>query len=126
MNSIRSALVVAGLILVGTWIITFSGWIDPAFAAQGRFQGLIMGLIVAWSGNALPKRLAEEKRACLARAGYKKRQRIGLAFVLGGAGYSLAWLAAPIDIAAPLAITSMLLALAIVALIVKASAKPLA
>ncbi|MEL7313215.1 MAG: hypothetical protein AAFN07_16985 [Pseudomonadota bacterium] len=124
MNSVRSALLVAGLILLGAWIVKQGGWIDPGFAAEGRYQGLIMGLIVAWSGNALPKRLAEERRACTTRAGYKKRHRIGLAFVLGGLGYSLAWLAAPIDVAAPLAITWMLLALAVVAWIVKASAKP--
>jgi hypothetical protein len=71
-----------------------------------RVQGVIMGLVVVVFANAAPKTLTPLARLrCDPVAEQAVRRFAGWSLVLGGLGYALAWLAAPLAVANPLAIT---------------------
>ena len=62
------------------------------------------GLIVAWSGNTIPKTLTPlEQLACDPARHQARLRRAGWAFVLAGLGWALSWLLLPIAAALPMA-----------------------
>jgi hypothetical protein len=98
------ALMGAGLFLGVTALVK---WASPALIdaelAQ-RLIGFMMGGIVVLYANAVPKQLTPlALLRCDPAAEQALRRFTGKALVLGGLGYSLAWLAAPIVLANALA-----------------------
>ena len=72
-------------------------YLDPEWAR--RLAGVLLGAIVVVYANAIPKALAARMRCASPAADQAARRFAGWALVLGGLGYMLAWLAAPIGMA---------------------------
>lgn len=72
-------------------------YLDPEWAK--RFAGALLGGVVVVYANAVPKALAKRMRCASPGADQAARRFAGWALVLGGLGYMLAWLAAPIGVA---------------------------
>lgn len=108
------ALMGAGLFVGVTALVK---WATPALIdaelAQ-RLIGFMMGGIVVVYANALPKQLTPlALLRCDPATEQSLRRFTGKALVLGGLGYSLAWLAAPIILANALAGAVLAIALTI-------------
>ena len=69
-----------------------------------RIVTAMFGLVIAWSGNMMPKTLTPLARLRCDPARYQARvRRAGWAFVLAGLGWSLSWLVLPMPAALPMA-----------------------
>jgi len=69
-----------------------------------RLMGMLMGLVVLVSANAIPKKLVPLARLSCDPASEQTLRRLGgWTLVLGGLGYTLAYALAPIAIASALA-----------------------
>jgi len=105
-HPIRGALAVAALYLLGA--VVFRELREHAlFSAEAiaRSMGVLMGLVVVVSANAIPKRLVPLARLSCDPGRELTLRRVGAwALVLGGLGYTLAYALAPIGIASTLAI----------------------
>lgn len=89
------ALLAAALIL-GTSIAMVAAQVDHT--TRQRALGVLMGAIVVVYANAIPKVLtAHARRYCSEAAGQAVRRFAGWSLVLGGIGYMLAFLLAPIE-----------------------------
>lgn len=114
---VAHALLVAGLFVGATLVITrLSPDYVSAEVAQ-RMLGVLMGALVVAYANAAPKALtALITQRCNATTEQTLRRFGGWAIVLGGLGYMAAWFAAPFEIAAVLAMsllgTALLVAIA--------------
>ncbi|MGG7603135.1 hypothetical protein [Massilia sp. BKSP1R2A-1] len=72
-------------------------WLDPEWAR--RLAGALLGGVVVVYANAIPKALSKRMRCASPAADQAARRFAGWALVLGGLGYMLAWLAAPLHLA---------------------------
>ncbi len=81
-----------------------------------RLMGMLMGSVVLVSANAIPKRLVPLARLSCDPAREQGLRRLGgWALVLGGLGWTLAYVLAPIAIASTLAICFLAPAVLVVA-----------
>jgi len=102
--------IVHGLLLAAVLIAVAlaSKHLPPAYLSPNlarRLPGVLMGAVVVFYANAVPKRLTSliESR-CDPIAGQAIRRFTGWTLVLGGAGYAIAWVIAPLtyaDVLAP-------------------------
>ena len=76
---------------------------------KARSGGILMGIIVIAMGNGIPKQVSSARGLVVLRIA-------GWAFVLGGVGYALAWLALPLRYAGDVAIAALVAAMAYAAL----------
>jgi hypothetical protein len=78
-------------------------WLAPVYIStelSHRLLGVLLGAVVVCYANTIPKVLAARTRQrCSAAADQAARRFAGWALVLGGLGYALAWLLAPIGMA---------------------------
>jgi len=114
-HPIRRALAVAALYLL-TALALDELRLHQVITAETvqRLTGVLMGTVVILSANLIPKRLVPLARiSCDPAREQALRRFCGRVLVLGGLGYTLAFVLAPIGIAAMLAIC--LLAPAVVA-----------
>jgi hypothetical protein len=106
MRSIAGALAVGGATLavaIGFRVANAYG-VAIDHEVRTRVVSAMFGLIVAWSGNMVPKTLTPLARLRCDPARYQARQRrAGWAFVLAGLGWSVSWLILPMPIALPVA-----------------------
>ncbi len=72
-------------------------WLDPEWAL--RLAGAMLGGVVVVYANAIPKALSKRMRCASPAADQAARRFAGWALVLGGLGYMVAWLAAPLHLA---------------------------
>jgi hypothetical protein len=102
------AFAIAGLTLAVALAFRYakaSGVVDPETST--RVVTAFFGLIVAWSGNMMPKTLTPLARMrCDPARSQARQRRAGWAFVLAGLGWSVSWLVLPLPAAMPI---SMLL-----------------
>jgi hypothetical protein len=79
-------------------------WLAPAHISAElaqRLMGALLGAVVVVYANAIPKLLVARARLrCTPAQDQAARRFAGWSLVLGGAGYMLAWLLAPLAIAA--------------------------
>jgi hypothetical protein len=102
-KTIRSALILAGAMLVGTALLTVAhkvfGWIDQETTTRGVMA--LIGLMLISTGNAMPKQ--QEGPPSQAVRDVAVRQSIlrvgGWALMLGGLVWVVLWLFTPRDIA---------------------------
>lgn len=81
-----------------------------------RLMGMLMGSVVLISANTIPKRLVPLARlSCDPGREQNLRRLGGWALVLGGLGYTLAYVLAPITVASTLAICLLAPAVLVVA-----------
>ena len=85
----------------------------PDHMLAQRILGVVMGLFVVFYANEVPKRIPSVNR-CDPMMAQSRRRFIGWTLVLGGLGYAVAWLVAPVRIAPLLAIFLLAGALAVV------------
>ncbi|WP_426117061.1 hypothetical protein [Massilia sp. PWRC2] len=110
------ALLAAGILLLTAGVSKIA---SPAFlSADGaaRLLGIAMGALVVMYANQAPKILAPLASRCSAAHTQALRRFTGWALVLGGLGYMAAWLLAPVDQAATLALALLGTAFALVLL----------
>lgn len=93
-------------VLAAALIIAISAalaWLSPAHIStelSHRLLGVLLGAVVVIYANAVPKALASYTRLRRSPAAEQAARRFaGWSLVLGGIGYMLAWLFAPIAIA---------------------------
>lgn len=93
------AVLAAACILGASALLAWAApsYLDPEWAR--RLAGALLGGIVVVYANAIPKALATRMRCTSPAADQAARRFAGWALVLGGLGYMLAWLLAPIGVA---------------------------
>lgn len=80
-------------------------WLAPEYIEMEttkRLLGLLLGAVVVFYANTVPKLIVSQSRHSPA-VGQALRRFTGWALALGGIGYMLAWLVAPLDMANPIA-----------------------
>ena len=106
-------IILSSLLLVTDFAVSLFGEDWPQ-----RIAGSILGLAAVIYANAGAKRAPEDAGRDEKYPGeFRLRRRTALAITLGGVGYVLAWLFAPIDLAVYAAVIVMLIGLAIAAAI---------
>lgn len=111
-------LIVAGLLLGAAAVLSSLApeRINPEFAQ--RLIGMLMGAVVVLYSNAAPKALPRKLATRCGSSGQQDFRRFaGWTLVLGGLGYALIWLIAPIEIANLL--SGVLLAAAVLLVLVR-------
>ena len=114
---ITRALIVAGLFLSITAALQLGSpeYIDADVAR--RLVGVMMGAIVVLYANSVPKQLTPlAAMRCSPATEQAIRRFTGLSLVLGGLGFALAWIVAPIEAANAVAGAVLGIALLAVAL----------
>src|SRR3990167_5767758 len=92
-------------ISLGATQLSHAGWASAYVAELSvRSSGFLMGALVVFFANAVPKQTGSARRQAALRVA-------GWSMVLGGLGYSLSWLLLPIAYADMAAITLLLSAL---------------
>lgn len=116
-HPIRRSLLIAALYLLAAFVLNElrQRHIVSAEAAV-RLMGMVMGSVILVSANAIPKRLVPLARLSCDPAREQTLRRLGgWALVLGGLGYTLAYMLAPIAIASTLAVCLLSPAVVVVA-----------
>ncbi len=92
------AVLAASFILAAAAVLAWAApaYLDPEWAR--RLGGALLGGVVVVYANAIPKALAARTR-CAPAVDQAARRFAGWALVLGGLGYMLAWLLAPLHLA---------------------------
>lgn len=116
-HPIRRSLLIAAIYLLTAVVLNeFRQRHFVSAEAVVRLMGMLMGSVVLVSANAIPKRLVPLARlSCDPVREQTLRRFCGLALVLGGLGYTLAYALAPIAIASTLAICVLAPAVLVVA-----------
>ncbi len=95
----RSLLAAAAILAISATL----SWLAPAHISSElsqRLLGALLGAVVVVYANAIPKLLvARAKLRCSPAQDQAARRFAGWSMVLGGVGYMLAWLVAPLAIA---------------------------
>lgn len=94
----RSALLLAGSLIALTLAVTFAdkaGYIGDD--TSKRIIQVAIGLLVVYFANLAPKTLEPLSATCEPARLQSLQRFTGWALVLGGLGYSLAWLVLPIE-----------------------------
>lgn len=116
-NQILSSLVWAGL-MVGSALGLTALEAAGVFPDAGeRGFGVVMGLILAWTGNMMPKWGADKKCTSDGEA-FRMKRFAGITMMLGGLGYALAYLLAPLDAAPYWAMAPVFVALSLIFIMV--------
>lgn len=104
LSPLRRAVLVASAILASSALLAWSApaYLDPEWSR--RLLGALFGAVVVVYANDIPKALAARARMrCTSAAADQAARRFaGWSLVLGGLAYVLAWLLAPLDLAAML------------------------
>ena len=93
------AVLAASFILAAAAVLAWASpaYLDPEWAR--RLGGALLGGVVVVYANAVPKALSRRMRCASPAADPAARRFAGWALVLGGLGYMLAWLLAPLNMA---------------------------
>lgn len=114
-NPLIRGLLIAALFLGASAVLR---WLSPAYIDAGlmhRVFGVMAGALVIGYANAVPKALKPlGAMRCNPVTDQALRRFMGITMVLGGIGYTLAWIAAPIEIAHLYAMASLGTALLLV------------
>ena len=113
--TIRNAITLAGLMITVSLALAMAvraDWIGGD--AMERMQGVMMGLIVMVFSNLAPKTLEPLASGCDPSRKQAIQRFSGWTLVLGGLGYSLAWLVLPIAYAGTVAMVVLASAVALV------------
>ena len=116
MKQILEALFFAALIIGAAFFVKHGqsqGWLEDSAERQA---GVIMGIILMWFGNNLPKTPKKNCGQCSSSQSFSMRRFAGALLMLAGALHSLAWVFAPIDLANYLAMIAVASALLIIIL----------
>lgn len=101
-STVVSALISAAYMLVSAVAIRWAESTGFMLGGSERIGGVILGISLAWTGYQLPKWIAEEGLSAKSEVFRMRRTAAGL-MMLGGLGYALAWVAAPLAIASDVA-----------------------
>lgn len=93
--------IVLGALILSLALIARLGWFDALGDFSERSRGFMGGAVVVFVANTIPKQTGSRRALAM-------RRSIGWAMVLGGLGYSLAWLLLPLAYANDAAMYIML------------------
>lgn len=116
-KNISSSLIWAGLMIAGAAGLTFAEGAGILADGGERGAGLVMGLVLAWTGNQMPKWNAGKNCATDGEA-FRMRRMAGIFMMLGGLGHAVAWLVAPLEIASFVSMVPVVVALLLVLIMV--------
>ena len=112
----RSVIVAAVILLASAML----AWAAPAYLSDDmarRLFGVLLGAVVVAYSNSIPKMLASRARTrCSPAQDQAARRFAGWSMVLGGLGYMLAWMFAPLSMAALLGGAALAIGLALAVL----------
>ena len=107
-ESVAVAVVFGALMMIIPLALTLAhayGLVDDPDSGMRRTNMIMVGAYLAVIGNAMPRMLPPTSSMPCGGARVQAFQRhAGWTWVLGGLGYAMAWLALPIDAAAPISI----------------------
>jgi hypothetical protein len=113
---LRSAALFAGVVL----ILSGGAKLLERFDLLGgeefshRMVRALTGLVLAYIGNSIPKTLTPLDRLCCDPARVQAFQRwSGWIWLLAGVGYAIVWLVAPLDLATPISMAVLVIAIAL-------------
>lgn len=114
-RTVVPALIWAALMIGGALAVAYAqqmGWVS---GAEERGAGVVIGLILAWAGNMMPK--WGSGKACAGEP-FRTRRTVGMMLMAGGILHAAIWALAPLEAAAwlsmvPVAV-AMLLAVGVV------------
>lgn len=113
--TIRNALILAGLMLA---LALGLAWANNAGhlseETSRRASQVLAGLVVVYFANLVPKSLEPLLAGCEPSRAQAMQRFGGWTLVIGGLGYSVAWLVAPLEVAKPAAIAILATALVLV------------
>jgi hypothetical protein len=116
-KSLRSPLLFAGFVLSlagAAKLAARLGLMDEADLAR-RVGMVTIGLLLAFIGNSIPKTLAPLSEVRCDPSKHQAFQRwSGWVWLIAGLGYAVVWLVAPLDVAAPLSMLVVGVAMALV------------
>ncbi len=116
-RQIKSSLIWAALMVGSAQLLTIleGQGIIPDGGERGT--GVVIGLVLAWTGNLMPK-WGTAKSCATDGEAFRMRRFSGIVLMLGGIGYALAFLFAPLEQAAYWAMLPVILALLMILLMV--------
>ena len=113
-TSLTGAIVVGGLMIVIPLAVTLAhayGVVDDPDSGR-RMTMIILGAYLVVTGNAIPKQLATASSTrCTGARAQAFLRFAGWTWVLCGLGFTIAWLALPVDAAAPISTALMVTAM---------------
>lgn len=113
----RTALLVALALIAGAAALRIAAhaeMVDPTLST--RIVQIIIGLILVVVANGAPKQIGRARQSLAAEARVQSARRVaGWSLTLAGLAYAGLWALAPIDIARPLSICIVAIALLIAA-----------
>lgn len=107
MNKTLTSLFFATLILAAAGGMALAEREGFYMGATDRIFGVILGIIVAWYGNLLPKRQSGVCGNCNEAEGLGVRRFAGVVFTIAGLVHASVWLFAPLDMANGLAMIAV-------------------
>ena len=115
MKQVRLALVFAAIMLGTAFIMTHTEQLGLPLLAEERLNGVMIGFILMWFGNLMPKQGPDASCAqCGASDAQSMRRFAGWVFVLAGLVHSGLWLFAPLEQANLLAMLTVAAAMIVV------------
>ena len=112
-SNVRSSLVWAGLMIASAAGLTALETVGVLPDGGERGFGVVMGLVLGWTGNQMPKWGAGQHCSSDAEA-FRMRRFAGIVLMLGGLAHALVWAFAPLGSAAYWSIVPVAVALAII------------
>lgn len=116
-NQIVSSLIWAGLMVGSALALTALEGAGILPDGGERGTGVVIGLVLAWTGNLMPKWGAGNKCASDGEA-FRMKRFAGITMMMGGLGYALAYFVAPLDDAASWAMLPVIVALTVIFIMV--------
>ncbi|GGY37401.1 hypothetical protein [Parvularcula lutaonensis] len=116
-NQVVSSLVWAGLMVGSAAALTALEGAGILPDGGERGFGVVMGLVLAWTGNMMPKWGADKKCASDGEA-FRMKRFAGITMMLGGIGYAVAFFVAPLEKAPYWAMLPVVIALLVIFLMV--------
>ena len=99
MTQLRSSLIFAALMLISAGGLAYADRLGLASNGDERIVGVMIGVLLAWTGNIMPKWGPSDCGACDATRGQSMRRFAGWMFTLAGLAHAAIWVVAPIEMA---------------------------
>ncbi len=93
------ALIFALLILLAAWSMRWAEAQGLITDGAERAAGVVLGLILIWMGNLMPKQVPDQCPNCVDGRAFAMRRFAGWMFIVCGVALGLMWIFAPLPYA---------------------------
>ena len=100
MKQVTTSLIFAVMMIGSALAMAYADQLGLKEPADERNYGVMIGFMLAWFGNIMPKQGPETNCAqCSPSTGQNMRRFAGWVFVIAGLAHGAVWLAAPLEVA---------------------------